>query len=283
MMKHLAIIGYSLRHTLSPVMHTAVVKHLGLPYSFGVLDVHPELLPSVVLLLKRDTFQGANVTIPHKGPILDLLDEVEEDAASIAAVNTVVNVEGRLIGYNTDIVGITKSLNPWKDSLRGASVVILGAGGAARAALFALLKFFSPKAVTVHNRSADRSARTVAMLRQIFPGSSLSHINTEPALESAIKEATLVINATSVGMYPAPDMMPVSDKITFSNYQIIFDIVYNPHETKLLRHAASYGARVINGVEMFLHQGARAFELWTGRQFPIDIARKVVLDALTNH
>jgi shikimate dehydrogenase len=277
----IGIIGHRIAHTLSPAIHTAAFKALDLPFLYGVFDVAPEFLAPLIGSMRRSGYAGANVTIPHKQAVIPLLDDVHDDAATLGAVNVIVNRNGKLIGYNTDMLAIKHVLEPSGEKLRNSSVVILGAGGGARAAVYAVSKFFSPRSVLVYNRSTDRAEKMTRDFRKIFPKIAYERIPDPERLTAALAESVLIMNATSVGMKPNVDALPLPRSITFSNQQIIFDIIYNPVETALLRLARVHGVQTINGVEMFLRQAAYAFELWTGKIFPMEVAREVFLRALT--
>ncbi len=279
--KIVGIIGHHIAHTLSPAMHTAAFKKLGIPFVFGVFDVAREFLPALVTSLRMKNIAGANVTIPHKEEVMRLLDEVTDDAARLGAVNVVVNRDGVLTGYNTDVVGVKQSLESVRVQLRGASILILGSGGGARAVVYALSKGFSPGMIRIHNRSRERAVTMVDEFRKLFPSVRFDIVADQQSFTSAIAGSTLIVNTTSVGMTPNVESLPVPDHTTFSNQQIIFDIIYNPVETALLRKARVSGAKAINGVDMLVYQGAAAFELWTGKKFPVELARSVLLDALT--
>ncbi|MDE3056818.1 MAG: hypothetical protein KGJ59_02535, partial [Bacteroidota bacterium] len=155
------IIGQPLAYTLSPAMHTAAAKELRLPLVYGTLRVDDDVLPALIASLRAQRFKGVNVTIPYKEAVLPLLDEIKDEAAAVGAVNTIVNDHGTLIGYNTDITGIERSLNSKRDTMRQQSVLILGAGGAARAAAYAVAEFCSPQAITIFNRTRSRAEHLV--------------------------------------------------------------------------------------------------------------------------
>jgi len=280
-LQRLGIIGHPIAHTLSPAMHSAAIDELRIPFTYGVFDVVDEFLPALLASLRIVEFAGANVTIPHKVRIIPLLDAVDQDALKIGAVNTIVNRNGKLTGYNTDAAGIRKSLEPFMGKIRNAPAVVIGAGGGARAAAYAVSKNFSPASVRFYNRTAARAETLAGQFRELFPGIAYDCISDEGALRGAIAESVLIVNTTPAGMTPNSDALPIPPGIRFSNYQIILDIIYTPIETALLRRAKSDGATAVNGVEMFIHQGAIAFELWTGKKFPIDVARRAVLQALT--
>ena len=275
------IIGHPIAHTLSPAMHTAAFKKLRIPFVFGVFDVTQEFLPALVKSLRTKNIAGVNVTIPHKQAVMGLLDNVTVDAAKVGAVNVIVCHDGTLTGYNTDVAGVTHSLASVRARLRGASILILGSGGGARAVAYSLSKEFSPRRIRIHNRSTERAETMAAEFQKLFPSVRFDTVADQQSFPSAITESTLIVNATSVGMSPNIDALPVPDHTIFSNQQIIFDIIYNPVETALLRKARASGAKVINGVDMLVYQGAAAFELWTGKKFPVELARSVLLDALT--
>ena len=277
----IGIIGHYISHTLSPAIHTAAFSALDIPFSYGVFDVAPEFLAPLIVSMRKNRCAGANVTIPHKQAVIPLLDDVQDDATALGAVNTIVNRNGKLIGYNTDMPGIKHALASSGERLRNSSVLILGAGGGARAAVYAISKFFFPRSVLVYNRSADHAEKMTSDFKKIFPKIIYATVASPERLTRAIDESTLVVNTTSVGMTPNVDALPVPGTITFSNQQIIFDIVYNPVETALLRLARRRGAKTITGIEMFLSQAGYSFELWTGKTFPADIAREVALRALT--
>ena len=276
----IGIIGHRISHTLSPAIHTAAFRDLGLPFSYGVFDVAPDFLAPLIGSMRKNGCVGANITIPHKEAVIPLLDDLHEDAAALGAVNVIVNRNGKLTGYNTDILGIKHVLEPFKEKLRNSSVIILGAGGGARAAVYALSKFFSPRAILIYNRSADRADTIAHDFKKIFPKIMYERIPVPGRLTTALAESVLIMNTTSVGMTPNVDALPLPGTISFSNQQIIFDIIYNPVETALLRLARKHGAQTINGVEMFLQQAAHSFELWTGKIFPVEAAREIVLRSL---
>jgi len=275
-----AILGSSLRHTLSPAMHTAAFKALGLPFAYGVIDIRPGFLPAVIPALRKKYFRGANITIPHKTAILPLLDRIDDEAAEIGAVNTIVNQKGVLTGYNTDAAGMYRTLEPYHSVLTDRNIFLFGGGGAARAAIHVLLKYFSVKRIFLFNRSPERTRQLIGSLRSDYSKRIEDLSGNREFPHKALELSACVINTTSVGMFPHISESPVPSEILFSNEQIILDIVYNPLETALLQTARRCGTRAIPGIEMFLHQGAKAFELWTGEEFPMREARTVVLKKL---
>jgi len=278
--QRVGIIGHPIGHTLSPVMHTAAFNELGLPFTYGVFDVVEDFLPALFASIRKNGFTGLNVTIPHKQRVIPLLDDISADAKAMGAVNTIVNKNGTLVGYNTDVDGIEQTLSHYTGRIQNASVVILGAGGGARAAAYAIAKNFSPSTVRFHNRTASRGEKIAGEFRKEFPRITFDVVHEHQLLAGVIAESTLIVNTTPAGMAPNIEALPIPPAVRFSNKQIIFDIIYTPVETAFLRKARGDGGVTINGVEMFVHQGEKAFELWTGRAFPVETARQAVLAAL---
>ena len=278
--RHIGIIGHNISHTMSPAMHTAAFKKLNLDYDYGVMDVSPEMLPNLIASLRTLNFRGANVTLPYKEKVLDFIDEVSEEAKMINAVNTIVNNNGRLVGYNTDAHGVYISLAYYAEEIKNNHVVIFGAGGAARATVYAVAKFFSPKRIMIINRTLENAA---AIAEEFGPKFRLTKFFATNDHDVAIREinvAALLINTTSVGMKPLINFHPLPPNTVIQKNQIVLDIVYNPIETALLKVAHHAGARTVSGIEMLLGQGAKAFELFTHQEFPIHTAREMVLREL---
>ncbi len=278
--RHLGIIGHRISHALSPAMHTAAFRKLNLDYDYGVMDVAPEMLPNLTASLRTLNFRGANVTIPYKEAVIPLLDEMSEEARMIGAVNTIVNNHGRLVGYNTDAHGVYVSLAYYSEEIKNNHVVIFGAGGAARATVYAVAKFFSPKRIMIVNRTLDSAQRMVEEFLPKFRLTKFVAANDHDVVCREIDVAALLINTTSLGMKPLTALHPLPAGAVIQPHQIVLDIVYNPMETALLKLARSAGARTIGGVEMLLGQGAKAFELFTHHEFPVTTAREAVLKEL---
>jgi shikimate dehydrogenase len=215
--------------------------------------------------------KGFNITIPHKENILQFMNDVSEEASIIGSVNTVVNDDGKLTGYNTDINGILESLNPYKDDIFGKEVSIVGAGGSARAVIYTLIRYFKPAVIHIINRTEQRAE---ALKKYFSDKMKYDGIKTKelfpPDLVGIFSNSKLIINATPVGMYPDQDDIVTSLENSFVKDQIVFDLVYNPPQTKLLKLAASHGAIPISGLKMLVHQAAKSFELWTNEEMPFD-------------
>ena len=209
---------------------------------------------------------GLNVTVPHKQAVMEHLDEISVEAQSIGAVNTIANRDGRLVGYNTDAFGIVQSLkvDGGLDPLP-PKVALLGAGGAARAVLYALLARDEVEEVLLLNRTVEKAAALAADLDSEGKVRVGSLAETGP-----IGDAGLLINATALGMHPRDDVSPLADPSCLHEHMLVADIVYNPLETVLMRQAAAAGASAINGLGMLAWQGARSFEIWTGVEPPVE-------------
>jgi shikimate dehydrogenase len=265
-----ALIGDPIEHTMSPVMHNTAYKKLGLDYIYIPFRVKPEQLAQAVAGLRALNVRGFNVTIPHKVAIIPLLDGLDPLAEKIGAVNTVVNNDGELRGFNTDAAGFLRALLEHGIKPKGKKVIVLGAGGASRAITYILAE--KGAHLTILNRQQELDwAEDIAQLiredlRQEVKVLELGH------LTEALAGADLLVNATSVGMSPAIKDSPVTAGL-LDKVPVVFDIVYNPIITRLLREAALAGAKTIGGLDMLAWQGALAFEMWTGQTAPIDLMR----------
>ncbi len=279
--KFIGIIGHRLSHTLSPVIHTMAFKKLNLDFHYGVMDVTPEMLPNLVASMRSLNFRGANVTIPFKQEVMPLIDEISEEAKIIGAVNTIVNNNGRLVGYNTDAHGVYVSLAYYADRIKNNHVVIFGAGGAARAAVYAVAKFFAPKKIMIINRTLENAKSMAEEFTPKFRLTKFFYTNETDTTLRELSVAALLINTTSVGMKPMMNAHPLPPNAVLQKNQIVFDTVYNPMETLLLKTASAAEATAVGGIEMLLGQGAKAFELFTHHEFPVQAARETLINELT--
>lgn len=272
------LIGDPVEHSLSPAMHNAAFKALGLDLVYLAFRVRGQELRRAVEGIRSLGIVGANVTIPHKVAVVRLVDSLSPAAEAIGAVNTILNDGGRLIGYNTDAEGAIAALEGRIDP-RGKSAVVLGAGGAARAIAFCLAR--RCERVTILNRTGKRAvelARSLSGLRASLSGMPL----TRRRLREALHDADILINATPVGMAPDVDGTLVPSDLLRPDL-VVFDIVYNPPRTRLLREAEAVGAVTVSGLEMLVRQGAMAFSIWTGREAPLDVMRRAALAELGGH
>jgi shikimate dehydrogenase len=277
-----ALIGDPVEHTMSPVMHNAAFNKLGLDYLYIPFRVKPEQLPQAVAGLWALNVRGFNVTIPHKVSVIPWLDSLDPLAEKIGAVNTVVNDGGALKGYNTDAEGFLRALRGCGVAPRDKNVVILGAGGASRAISFVLAE--EGARLTILNRRLELDwAENIARLikKELDIDVNVGEL-TLRTLALTLEKTDILVNATSVGMSPASKKSPVPAGL-LKHRLVVFDVVYNPIETRLIKEAKAAGAKVIGGVAMLAWQGALAFEKWTGRPAPIDVMRREALKMLRSH
>ncbi|OOE05003.1 shikimate dehydrogenase [Anoxybacillus kestanbolensis] len=255
MLKLFGLIGCPVHHSLSPLMHNDAFQSLHIDAHYHAFHVEPHMLKEAVEGLKALQCAGFNVTIPHKTAVMEYMDELDETAKQMGAVNTVVNENGKWVGYNTDGEGFVRALcEQMNIELSGARILIIGAGGAARGIYFTLLKH-EAAAIDVCNRTMEKA--------EAFIQKERSAVYSLEQAEERLGAYDIIINTTSVGMYPHVDTMPISLQ-TLKTGTIVSDIIYNPLMTKFLQEAKEKGARVQNGVGMFVYQGALAFEKWTG-------------------
>lgn len=276
------LLGHPVHHSYSPAMQNAAFRAAGLNLVYLAAAVPPERLAAAVAAVAALDMPGANVTVPHKERATSFLDEVAPEARLLGAVNTVVHRDrdGRLVGHNTDGTGFRRALREAGYDPRGEAAVVLGAGGAARAVALSLA-MEGVKEVVVFNRSADRARQLAALVRE-RGGVRAEALNWE-ALEkqslearSAFARAGLVVQTTSLGMSPRPEDGPPVPPEWMSANHLAYDLVYNPSETAFLRMARQAGARTAGGAGMLLHQGAAAFELWTGREAPVGVMKQAL-------
>lgn len=268
-----ALIGDPVEHSLSPVMHNAAFQFLGLKYIYLCLRVRPEGLKRAVDGVKSLGILGFNVTIPHKVSVMTYLDEIDPIAKDIGAVNTVVNRDERLVGYNTDGLGGLRALSEAGVTLTGKKVVLLGAGGAARALSFSIVPLAG--LLVILNRTETKAVALASNLRRRFVKKIRGGPLTRGALFTEMADADVLINSTSVGMHPKREECVVDEDLLHSR-MAVFDAVYNPLETRLLREAKNVGAKTVDGLSMLVHQGALAFKIWTGVTPPIDVMTRAV-------
>ncbi|MBI5554621.1 MAG: shikimate dehydrogenase [Elusimicrobia bacterium] len=266
------IFGYPIEHSLSPQMHNAAFKALGLDYIYVAVKVAPEDLAAAVKAIRAMNLIGVNITIPHKEKVIPFLDDLSPEAKASGAVNTIVNCGGRLVGDNTDGKGFIKSLTEEnKMKLPGKKVLLLGAGGAGRSIGVSLLKN-NIKVLSLYDVSVPRGASLAADLRSITSKNKVVQID-QAGLQPAVKKVDILINATPIGMKISDPC--VIDPKWLHNKLFIYDIIYNC-ETALLKEAKRKKIKCANGLGMLVNQGALSFELWAGKKAPIAVMRKAI-------
>ena len=272
----IALLGYPVGQTLSPFIHNTAFAAQGINFAFAAYPVTRERIGDGVRGLAALHFAGAGVTIPHKQAVLPYLDELSPCACAVGASNMIVRRrDGTLFGDNTDVTGFLAPLLSLTDRLRGADMAVLGAGGAARAVAYALLVTFHPKRLTLIARTPSK-ADILATDLAAFDENKALGVHPFSSARAAVRGARLVVNATPIGMYPAVNDSPWPDADDFGDGHIVYDIVYNPEETRLLSDAASRGAVTIGGLDMLLEQAAAAYVQWTGHKMPVDVVKNAL-------
>lgn len=277
--KILGIIGNPLTHSLSPIMHNKALEDLGLNYVYVPFPVEKHRLHEVVQALRVLGIAGVNVTIPFKEEIVKYLDDLSDEARACRAVNVVKNRQGRLEGHNTDGPGFMAALKEAGITPGGWKTVVLGAGGAARAIAYQLARA-KVRNLTLVNRTLGKAQQLAAFI-QCQTGVRTRALGWNgDAVKQAVCEADLLVNTTSIGMFPRGEEMPPLDPEWFKPELVVSDVVYNPVETRLLAVARRRGLRTVDGVGMFIHQGALALEIFTGVKAPVSLMREVVMHRL---
>jgi shikimate dehydrogenase len=277
----LGIIGFPIGHSISPAFQQAALDHSGIDAFYQAWEVAPDRVGGFVAGLRRAEVLGINVTVPHKETVIPYLDEVDDWATEAGAVNTIVNRDGCLIGHNTDGYGFLRALREGAGfQPRSRRVLVLGAGGAARGVVLALAREGIGQ-LLVANRTLPRAELLAQLARDRGISAQAIPLSWhEPSL--AAFEAHLIVNCTSIGMAHGPDptgtpLLPHQIPPT----SLVYDLVYNPMETPLLRAAARAGAGILGGIRMLVYQGAASFEMWTGRAAPVPVMLEAATRAMS--
>jgi shikimate dehydrogenase len=267
------IIGDPVEHTLSPAMHNAAFNKLKLDFVYVAFRVKIKDLGYAMSGMRSLGIHGFNLTMPHKNAVITYLDEIDATAKVIGAVNTILNDDGKFKGFNTDGIGALKALKENGVNLSGKKLLLLGAGGAAKAIAFHIAQ--EADELTILNRNPEKSKQLAEVLQKKFnkkiKGDSLS----PNLIKEELKNSDVLINATSIGMNLSADQSLV-DPAWLRPQLWVMDIVYNPIETKLAKDAKSVGAYVISGIDMLIYQGAASFEIWTNHPAPIQVMKQAV-------
>lgn len=265
------LIGHPVEHSFSPYIHNFLAEEYNVDLRYTCFDVNPTDVKEALQGIKALGIIGSNVTIPHKIEVIPYLDEVERNAAIIGSVNTIKNHEGRLIGYNTDGVGFIKSVLDEGHILKDKHVMVLGAGGASRAVVVALAAHGVGK-ITICNNTLERAESLAENVRSNFEE---VEVNVMPLAVTSkdLKDVNFLINTTPLGMSSKKDLMPIDPNIVPPSDLVVCDIVYTPHDTKLLKWAMQRQLKVVHGIGMLINQAIASFEIWTGLE--IDAYEKV--------
>jgi shikimate dehydrogenase len=274
----IGLIGYPIKQSFSPFIHNVAAELTGTKLIYMPFEVHSSNLKNAVRGMVALGIKGFNVTVPHKVKVVDYINKLSEETAVIGSVNTVVNEQGKLIGYNTDVNGIVESLTQYKSQISGNEICVIGAGGSARAVIYTLIRNFKPKKIYLINRTEQHAEA----LKQHFKSKmKFNDIVTkelqQPDLINVLTNCSLIVNSTPIGMYPTMDDSVLSTPDVFVKDQVVFDLIYNPVKTKFLQLAESKGAVTVNGLNMLVQQAAKSFTLWTGNEFPTEKVYKSLL------
>ncbi|MDP4114777.1 MAG: shikimate dehydrogenase [Bacteroidota bacterium] len=274
----LGLIGKPISHSYSPLIYNITIELKKLDCIYLPFEVTEKQLKNAINGMIAYNIKGLNITIPYKESVTKYLDGLSEEASIIGAVNTISNIAGKLIGFNTDTHGIYESLLPYALQLSNKSVTLLGAGGASRAVIYTLIKYFNPSSISIINRTAQKGEELCNYFTDKMGYHSISsHSFNDSAIRDSLNSSALIINATPIGMYPGnADLHPLMETYSFTNEQIVFDLIYNPHMTRLLTKASKEGAEIISGLKMLICQAAKSFEIWTGEIMPVEDVFKSV-------
>ncbi len=269
------LIGHPVEHSFSPPMHNAAFEELGMDWAYVAFDVDPNNLKSAIDGAKSLNIKGFNVTIPHKINVMDYLDEIDEVASLIGAVNTIDF--SNMKGYNTDGIGAVKAIGE-VTSIKNSNVVVAGAGGASRAISFYIAKY-GADSLTILNRNIQKAQDLAGDVE----GSDLiDEVGSDSIsnISSYLDDADILIDTTPLGMHPHIDDEPIAIADNMHEDLTVFDAVYNPNETVLLKEAIKAGAKPVYGIKMLLYQGAESFEIWTGKKAPVDVMEETLRKTL---
>lgn len=275
-----AVIGHPVSHSLSPVLHSYILEKAGISGSYSAIDCQENQLSKIEGNLRDGSLQGVNVTIPYKKAIIPFLDEINPKAQEIGAVNCVVPKSGKLWGFNTDWFGFSKLLANNSLSPMGRIFVLIGAGGAARAVLYTLLRE-GAGAVYLINRSAERAQELINSFQHL-QGCAIMRTIDWFDIDSYLSESAVIINTTPVGLPQTGSALPMPVEFIKAHHSYV-DIIYHPWQTAFLKIADEHGAFTVNGIDMFIYQGLASLELWTGKDLTKDINIDDLRDYLQRH
>lgn len=265
------LIGHPVEHSFSPPMHNAAFEALGMDYAYVAFDVNPNNLKSAIEGAGALNIKGFNVTIPHKIEVMQYLDELDDVAELIGAVNTIDFKN--LKGYNTDGIGAIRAIEE-VSSVKNKDVVLAGAGGASRAISFYLAKF-GANSITILNRNVDKAK---SLASDISDSGLISEVKSDSIsnISDYLNDSDILVDTTPLGMHPHVDDEPIATAEDMHDDLVVFDAVYNPNETVLLKEAIKAGAKPVYGIKMLLYQGVESFKIWTGEDAPVDVMEKAL-------
>ncbi|MBQ7927127.1 MAG: shikimate dehydrogenase [Methanobrevibacter sp.] len=269
------LIGHPVEHSFSPPMHNAAFEALGMDYAYVAFDVNPNNLKSAIEGAGALNIKGFNVTIPHKIEVMQYLDELDDVAELIGAVNTIDFKN--LKGYNTDGIGAIRAIEE-VSSVKNKNVLVAGAGGASRAISFYLAKF-GANSITILNRNVDKAK---SLASDISDSGLISEVKSDAIsnISDYLNDSDILVDTTPLGMHPHVDDEPIATAENMHDDLVVFDAVYNPNETVLLKEAIKAGAKPVYGIKMLLYQGVESFKIWTGQDAPVDVMEKALNEYL---
>jgi len=279
--KIIGLIGENVENSLSPLFHNQIILKHSLNFCYLPFQVAEADLGEAIQGIRALNIRGVNITFPYKEKVIEFLDELEESARRIGAVNTIVNNKGNLSGYNTDVIGFKKSLqDKGKFVIKEKKAVILGAGGAARGVIYTLLEE-GIEEINIFNRTLEKAEKIKQDFSPFFPWSSINIFSFEQDnIKDKIKEANFLVNATSIGMASQVGNTPLPDEKLFHPNLLVYDLIYHPAKTLFLKQAERAGAKILNGVPMLVYQGIESLYLWTGFRLEekevLEIIRQII-------
>lgn len=275
--KILCIIGHPIEHSMSPIMHNAALRELNLDYIYLAFDIYPPNLNLAVKGFKTFNIKGINATIPFKQKIIKYLDEIDPIAQKIGGINAIKNDEGYLSGRNTDAEGSMKALLNAGYTISGKNVLLLGAGGTARALTYIMAKDVNK--LIIVNRTEKRAVKLANEIKKNFGINVEGRNNANSVLMEESKKADILINTTPIGMYPNVEKSPIPAEFLHEDL-VVYDVVYNPLKTKLIKDATEKGCKTIGGLDMLVNQGTLAFEWWTNRKPNVSLMKNKIIEFL---
>jgi len=273
----MGIIGGNIKKTFSPFLHNTLLKHYSLNDCYLPFQITIEQLPAAIKGLRALNIKGVNITVPYKEKSMEFMDKVEDSAVRVGAINTIVNKDRLLHGYNTDLIGFKRSLlEDGEIKIKGKNAVVLGAGGAARAIIYALCEE-NIKEISIFNRTLDNAKKIQKEYHAFFPNCLLQVFSLEDRImQDKINKANLLVNTTLLGASPYLSINPLPENIIIPDYIMAYDLIYHPTKTLFLKKAEKAGAKIINGGEMLVYQAVESFYLWTRIRPDKEIVRELI-------
>ena len=275
--KIFCVIGHPIEHSMSPIMWNPALQELGIDYVYLAFDVHPKNLEKAISGIRSLDIRGINVTLPHKETVIKYLDEIDSIASKIGAINTIKNDEGTLKARNTDADGAKKALIDAGCNISGKNIVFLGAGGVARSLAYIIAE--ESNSIILTDLIEERAIAVANEIKEKMKVNIEGKISNKDTINESLKKADILINATPIGMYPRVEDTPITKDMLNADL-FVFDVVYNPLETRLIREAAEIGCQTLGGLDMLVNQGVLAFEWWTNQKPKKSLMKKKIVEFL---